>query len=253
MRRHAWLRDLQALAMLGLAWEILARLLASPALPPASAVIPRLAGLLGGELWPHALSSLARVLAGLLIGLAFGLPAGIAIGLRQRLDRLAAPVVWLLYPVPKIALLPVFFLLFGLGEGAKIALIGVIVVFPLIIAGRDGVRSIPEELCLSARSLDLGRRHWYRHLILPAIAPQVFSALRIAAGIAFSVLFFAENFATDMGLGCFIMNSWAIMRYADLYAGVVSLGLLGLILFRLLESLESRLCRWQRPATRDRA
>jgi NitT/TauT family transport system permease protein len=245
MRTAAWRRDLAALLGLGLFWELIARLVATPSLPPASAVLARLPELFAGGLAWHLLASLARVTAALLIGLALGLPLGLAMGLRRRLDRFAAPVVWLLYPIPKIALLPIFFLFLGLGESAKIALIATIVVFPIIIAARDGVRSISDELFLSARSLDLGRRQWYRHLILPAILPQLFSALRISVGIAVSVLFFAENFATELGLGCFIMNSWSIMHYAELYAGILVLALMGLGLFRLIEALEGRLCAWR--------
>lgn len=240
------LSGLGAAAFLLLVWALGAALLQQPGLPSPWATIASLGPLLGRGLDLHLAASLGRVLTALAIGLVLGLPLGILLGLRRRADLLVTPLVYLVFPLPKIAFLPLFILLLGLGEASKIALIATIVIFPLILAGRDGVRAIPAEIFLSARSLSLPPRSWPRHLILPAILPAVFSALRVCVGIAVSVLFFAENWATEWGLGCFIMNSWAIMHYTELWAGILVMSLLGLALFSLFDLLERLLCPWQR-------
>ena len=141
--------------------------------------------------------------------------------------------------------MPVFILLLGLGELSKITLMVTILIFPLTLAARDGVRAIPADLFLAARSLNLPPRQWPRHLILPATLPSVFSALRVSIGIAISVLFFAENWATEWGLGYFIMNAWAIMHYSELWAGILALALLGWLLFMLIDLAERWLCPWR--------
>jgi NitT/TauT family transport system permease protein len=231
-------------------WAAAALLAARPSLPAPWSTAACLAGLLGRGFGWHLAASLGRIAAALGIGLAIGLPLGILLGLRRRADQLVTPLVYLVFPLPKIAFLPLFILLLGLGEASKIALIATIVVFPMILAARDGIRAIPPELFLAARSLSLTPRSWPRHLILPAILPTVFSALRVCVGIAVSVLFFAENWATEWGLGCFIVNSWAIMRYDELWAGILSMSLLGLGLFGLIDVAERLFCPWrtdQRP------
>lgn len=192
----------------------------------------------------HTLASLVRVVVALVVSLVVAVPTGMLAGGRPPVDRLVTPVAYLLYPVPKIAFLPAFIVLLGLGEASKLALLVTILVFPLYLAARDGVREISPDLRLSARSL--GLRGWalVRHVILPATLPRLFSALRLGVGIALSVLFFAENFATEYGLGSFVMNQWSILRYAEMGWGIGALSLLGLVLFAAVDVAERQLCPW---------
>lgn len=195
----------------------------------------------------HTLASLARVLVALAVSLALAVPTGVMAGSRPRVDRWVSPLAYLLYPVPKIALLPVFIVLLGLGEASKLALLVTILIFPLYLAARDGVRDIPSDLLVSARTL--GLRGWAltRHVFLPALLPRLFSALRLGVGIALSVLFFAENFSTEYGLGSLVMNQWALMRYADMSWGIAALSVLGLVLFVAVDVLERLACPWLAP------
>lgn len=192
----------------------------------------------------HTLASLTRVIAALAVSLALAVPAGMAAGARPRVDRWASPLAYLLYPVPKIALLPAFIVLLGLGEASKLALLVTILVFPLYLAARDGVRDLSADLLVSARVLGLKGWALVRHVQLPAVLPRLFSALRLGVGIALSVLFFAENFSTQYGLGSLIMNQWALMRYAEMGWGIAALSLLGLALFAAVDLLERRVCPW---------
>jgi NitT/TauT family transport system permease protein len=135
-------------------------------------------------------------------------------------------------------------ILFGLGNAPKIILIIIIIIFQIIIAARDGVREIPRELFYSVLSLGLSRYELYRHLIIPAVLPKIITSLRISVGVSISVLFFAENFATTYGIGYFIMNSWLMVNYVEMFSGIQALSLMGLLLFKLIDILENKLCRW---------
>jgi NitT/TauT family transport system permease protein len=229
-------------------WTLLHLLLGARLIPApwtTAAVLAELAA--GRELWLHLGASLYRIAAGIVLALAAGVPLGLAAGRHPGADRLISPLLYLLYPLPKIAFLPLFMLLFGLGDLSKIILIWTIIVFQLVIAARDGVKELPESLHRAMKSLGVGRRQLYRDLIIPGILPKLISALRVSLGISISVLFFGENFSTTWGIGYFVMNSWVMVNYPQMFAGIVAIGLLGIALFRLLDLAEGRLCPWRFP------
>ena len=124
-----------------------------------------------------------------------------------------------MYPIPKVAFLPVFMLLFGLGNVSKIILIIFIIVFQMILSVRDGVRQIPNTYFKVMNSFSASNRQQYRYLNY-ACNPylNVFSALRISIGISLATLFFAENYATTYGLGYFIMSAWSKMNYPEMFS-----------------------------------
>lgn len=193
---------------------------------------------------PHLLVSLWRITAAVVVSLILGIIIGVWTGMNKKVDDLISPIVYILYPLPKVAFLPILMILWGLGDTPKIVLIIIIIIFQIILAARDGVKEIPNELLMSVRSLDLIKTQVYRHLILPAILPKIFTALRICIGVSIAVLFFVENFATTYGIGYFIMNSWSMVNYLEMFSGIVALGLLGLLLFKILDIGEDALCKW---------
>lgn len=225
-------------------WTILHLAIGSTVIPSPWLTILTFFQLLPGILSLHLLVSLARVLAALFISLVLGISLGLWIGLNTRIDRWMTPIVYLLYPLPKIAFLPILMILFGLGNAPKIILIVIIIIFQIIIAARDGVREIPAGLFHSVGSLGLGRLDLYRHLILPAVLPKIITAIRISIGVSISVLFFGESFATTYGIGYFIMNSWLMVNYLAMFSGILALSLLGLGLFGLVDLLERKTCCW---------
>lgn len=232
-----------------MAWWILSALVPGGFIPGPFTVIARMCVLLGPGLARHAGASLARISAAALVALAAALPAGVALGRSRRYDAALAPVIYLLYPVPKIALLPIVMLLFGIGNGARIAIIALILFFQVLVSTRDAARKVPAQYLLSLRSLGARRLHALRFVILPSILPDLLSSLRIGTGTALAVLFFSETFGTRWGLGYFVMESWMRLSYVDMFAGVLCLGLCGLLLFLLIDGLERRLCRWVASAT----
>jgi NitT/TauT family transport system permease protein len=169
-------------------------------------------------------------------------PAGVAIGRWKSLDRILSPVLYVLYPVPKIALLPVLMLLFGLGDSSKVVIVFLVLFFQVLVSVRDAAREVPLPFLISLRSLGGTRWHALRYVLAPALMPALLSSLRVGTGTALAVLFF---FGTSVGLGWFVMESWMRMSYVDMFAGILCLGLAGLATFLLIDLLHHRLCRWQ--------
>jgi NitT/TauT family transport system permease protein len=232
-----------------LLWYTLAVAIGRPVVPYPHMVFPALGELLWkggqpGRLLLDALASLGRVLLGLILALAAGLPLGILIGRSRRAEGLLKPLVYLLFPIPKIAFLPVFIVLLGIGEASKTALLFSVILFHLAVSAADAARGIAAEYFQSLRVLGLGRFALYRHVVVPAVLPTVFSTLKISAGTALSVLFFAENYGTRRGLGKAVMDAWIMADYRAMYAGILVLGAIGWGLFTLIDAAERRACPW---------
>lgn len=224
-------------------WHILHLAVNSPAIPSPYETFLNFIKIFP-VLSTHLLVSLGRISAAVLISLAAGSLIGLWIGINKKADEFISPIVYILYPLPKIAFLPILMVLFGLGNAPKVALIIIIIIFQFIIAAKDGVREIPKELFYSVISLGLNKAQIYRHLIIPAVLPKIITALRIGVGVSISVLFFGENFATTYGIGYFIMNSWIMADYVDMFSGILALSITGLIIFGLIDLMEEKLCRW---------
>lgn len=232
-----------AAVILLLAWAAASALVKSPALPgPASAIADFVR--LRADLAPQFLVSAYRVVVAMLLSLAIGAPLGLVLGRSPRLDAVAAPLVYLTYPIPKIVFLPVLLVLMGLGDASKITLITLIVAFQILVTARDAARNIPASTLLSVRSLGASRMQLFRHVVLPATLPEIFTALRISTGTAIAVLFLSETVAGTSGLGWYIMDASGRIAYSEMFAGILAMALLGVVLYELLEAAERRFARW---------
>jgi NitT/TauT family transport system permease protein len=219
-------------------WVLLSLFLNRPIVPTPWVVVRVIwLDLVRGSLLLDAGASLSRVLIGCLLSVLIGLPLGLVAGRTAFGKQLVLPTVYFLYPIPKIAFLPVLLVLFGLGEGSKLVLITLVIVFQMVIPVADQVQRISPDLFLAARFMGLQGVRLYYHLIIPAVLPTVVSSLKLAGGIGFSVLFFAENYATRYGLGALVMNAWIMADYPGMYVGIVMLGVLGISLFTVLDWL----------------
>ena len=193
----------------------------------------------------HTAASLARSLSAMAVAAALALPLGVLSARSGRARAWLDSGVYLLYPVPKIALLPVLLLLFGLGNISKVAVVVLVLFFQLFIAVRDSVAAIGESCFEVLAGFGGRRRHALRYIIFPAVLPALFTSLRISFATSLSVLFFAETFFTRYGLGHFIMDSWMRIDYPSMFAGIVVLSALGLAFFALFDYLEGRFCSWR--------
>lgn len=236
------------LASLGLLviWQLLAMLVNRPILPSPILVLEVFFRELGGDLPVHFLSSLWRVTAGMVVSILAAVPAGLAIGGSKRLDRIFSPVIYLLYPIPKVVFVPVVLLFLGIGDLAKIVVIFLILFFQILVLVRDQAAWLPPQLLQSLRSLGAGRRALFRFVYLPASLPAILTALRQSVGTAVAVLYIAELFATRKGLGYYIYyNGSTLFDYPAMYAGVLAMSLLGLGLYFTVDWMEKRLCPWK--------
>jgi NitT/TauT family transport system permease protein len=240
-------RDL-ALASLALLllWQMAALLVNQPILPSPIRVIQAFFDeLLHGSLLEHFLASLWRVVASTALSILLAAPAGLVLGQSKRLDSIFSPAIYLVYPIPKVVFVPLLLLFFGFGDLSKILVIFLILFFQILVLVRDQAAALRPELILSVRSLGAGRRALFRFVYLPASLPAILTALRQSVGTAVAVLYVAELFATQRGLGYYIyFQGSTLFNYPAMYAGIVAMSLLGLGLYFLVDWLEKRLCRW---------
>ena len=225
-------------------WTAAAHLLNMPVIPPPEQVMVRLSQIFLDTIAVHSAYSFIRLSMGLLTAVLIGYPVGVMMGYFGHINRVLSPIIYLTYPIPKIALLPVVMLLFGVGETSKLLLVFLIIVFQVVVAVRDAVAAIPSETYFPLRVLGASFTQLVRHIILPASLPKFITAVRVAMATAISVLFFTETFGTQYGIGYYIMDAWLRVNYLDMYAGIVVLSMMGLLLFILLDWAERRMCAW---------
>lgn len=187
-------------------WWALAAAIGSPALPTPAATVPALADNFS-RIVPEFGVSLWRILLAMLIGTVLGAPLGLLLGLIRAADRFLTPVMYILYPLPKIVLLPILFVLLGIGGEAKVALIAIAVFFQMVITMRNAAKAVPKESVDAMLSFGAGRGRVFVGVVVPETLPSLFSALRVTTASAVAILFIAESMAGSTGLGYFIMHS----------------------------------------------
>jgi len=245
LKINSALSYLRVFVILLLLWQALSLALKLPFIPSPADIFANLYGIFVSDIAAHALFSLWRAFAGILLSIFIGVPLGLCMGFYKAWDRLLSPVAYFVYPIPKIALLPLVMLIFGLGEASKIIMITFIIVFQVIVASRDAVKSIPKETFYSLRSLGAGNLDIFKKAVIPASLPGLLTSLRVSLGTALSVLFFTETFGTMYGMGYFIMDSWMRVNYVDMFSGILVLSVVGFLLFLLIDILERVLCPWK--------
>lgn len=229
-----------------LLWYIASLLLQNKALPSPIEVYSIFKGPFLDDIWGHLTASTMRILKGLCISVLLGLPIGLLMADFPKINKLFSPLLYLTYPIPKLALLPIVFLLLGIGETAKITMLVLIIVFQIIISTRDAGINIPDENYHVLTSLGANRWKKLTLITLPAILPELLTAVRISIGTAISVLFFTETYGTTKGMGFYIVDSWMRIAYKEMFAGILILSFLGLVLFFIIDLLENYLCEWKK-------
>lgn len=234
-----------ATGILLILWHLLAEIVRRPILPTPITVGVTLARELQGDLALHLLASAGRVMVSIALSIATAAPLGLALGLSPRLHRLISPFLYILYPIPKVVLVPILILFFGVGDLAKILLIFLILFFQILVLVRDAAAGLRPELLLSVRSLGAGRRALFRFVYVPASLPAILTAVRQSIGTAVAVLYLSELLATRYGLGYYIyIQASTFFNYPAMYAGIVLMSALGLALYLIVDALERRWCRW---------
>lgn len=237
-----------SLVALVLLWELASRMRwVSPVFAPSPAeVLLSLRGMtLSGELWEHVGASLARFLGGFAIGGSLGIAFGLMVGLFSLVRSPGATVVAALFPIPKIALLPLFILWFGIGESSKVATIAFGTFFPTVVATYGAVDNVDRTLVRMGRAFALSTPAIIMKIILPGALPGILSGLRIASSIGVVLLVAAEMIGADRGVGAFVLAAGNLMQSDRLLAGVLLLSAFGLAMSGLIGAGERRLLRWR--------
>ncbi len=235
---------LTAVVILIAFWYLLSLILNTPALPTPLAAFKSFFELFTSELMSHLTISFYRVGVSLVIATVLGVPLGLFLGKNKRADEFSAPLIYMTYPVPKVVFLPIFLILLGIGNLSKIVLITLIIFYLILVTTRDAARNLPKEYVVSVKSLSANELELYQHVYFPACLPAILTSLRLGLGIAMSVLFLVETYATQEGIGYFIMNSWSSLSYDKMFAGIIAMGLMGFLLYLLLDACEKVLCSW---------
>jgi NitT/TauT family transport system permease protein len=181
-------------------------------------------------------------------GFVYGAVAGVVLGLLagaiRWIEDVLDPWVASVYPIPKSALFPLFLLWFGLGDTSKIATIAVGVLFLVLVNTVTGVKSINPLLVKAAVDLGANRLQIFMKVILPGALPNIFTGLRLGAGMALILVFITEIEATKAGLGFLLWEAFQLLETKNVFAGVVTFGLLGVATTWLLQWIERRACPW---------
>lgn len=245
LSKEKWRGALYSFVTVIFLWAAVSWILKLPIVPSPSAVAVNIAAIFHSKMEIHVFYSLVRILEGIAIAILIGVPLGFLMGYSERVNQFLSPLVYFTYPIPKIALLPIIMLLFGLGEASKLIMIVLIIIFQIIITSRDAVQGIPQEIFRSLQSLGASKLQVFTEIIIPAALSDVLTAVRLALGTAVSILFFTETFGTEYGMGCFIMDSWMRVNYLDMYAGIVVLSFMGFCLFAAIDIIESYTSSWR--------
>jgi ABC-type nitrate/sulfonate/bicarbonate transport system permease component len=237
---------LLATAALFSVWQIAAMIVNLPILPAPLKVLEVFFRELHKDMLIHFAVSLWRVTVGMALSVLVAAPAGLAIGGSKRLNRFFSPFIYLLYPIPKVVLVPVAILFLGIGDLAKIAILFLILFFQILVLVRDQASGIAPQLIQSLRSLGAGRRALFRFVYLPASLPAILTALRQSIGTAVAVLYITELSATKYGLGYYIYYKGStLLDFPAMYAGVIAMSLLGLGLYFSVDWMERKWCKWK--------
>ncbi|HEY7463385.1 MAG TPA: ABC transporter permease [Candidatus Limnocylindria bacterium] len=242
------------LAAVLITWQLITVLVDDPVNWPTFAdVIGRFwtRWLTNPDAWASSLApSLARLLAGWAGAVLVGVATGTAIGLSARARDVLGPIVHFLRAIPPPALLPLFIVLLGIGDGMKAVMIAFGAVWPILLNTADGVASVEPLHRDTGRAFRLPFRDELWRVILPAAAPRIFAGLRISLSIAVILMVISEMVATVNGVGFELVQAQRGFRSLDVWATIVLLGMLGYALNAVLALIEAGALRWHRGATR---
>ncbi len=239
---NKFLRYVWATIFVLVLWWVVSIAVGSPAFPSPIATLPVFADNMQ-DIFPQFGISLLRLLIAMAIGTLIGAPLGLLLGRSKAADKVFSPVLYILYPIPKIVFLPVLFVFFGLGGTSKIIIIAIAVFFQMLVTMRDAAKAVPETTLCAMRSLGATRIQSFFDVVCPACLPSLFTALRITTGTAVAMLFIAESMAGSTGLGYYIMHSWSMLEYSQMFAGIIAMALMGVLIYEIFDFAQKKLSR----------
>jgi NitT/TauT family transport system permease protein len=243
-----WMRLIAPVSLLAI-WELAvrtggldARFFPAPSSIAGTFVQFATSGALATNTW----ATLQRILIGFVIGAVPGTILGLAMGTNRFVRAYFDPVIGLLYPIPKIAILPLLIFIFGLGEQSKFVLVAFGVFFLMVINTEAGVRQIDPIVFDAARAFKIRPLAFYTRVLVPGALPNIFAGMKLSIGIAIVLAVAAEFTAAKSGLGFTIYNSEQLLDIDTLYVALVAVSLLGFLLTTGLDALERAFVPWRK-------
>jgi ABC-type nitrate/sulfonate/bicarbonate transport system permease component len=198
-----------------------------------------------GELAQHTAATLWRVFAGFVVGSAPAIAVGLLMAMYRPVRIFFDPLIATLFPIPKVALMPLLLLTFGFGDASKIALVAIAAFFPVIINTYAGAANIEKIYWDVAKNFGASQTVMFTRIVFFGALPMVFAGLRIALAVSFIVLVAAEFVASKTGIGYLIWNSWELLQVDVMFVGIATVGILGLITSALIQEIERKVIPWK--------
>jgi NitT/TauT family transport system permease protein len=239
---------LACLALL-LAWHLTASVLAIDSLPAPGTALQEVPAILGDrEALLNILDSLRRMAIGYVLAVLFAVPVGLMMGRSRLVAAFFNPLMMVIYPVPKAALMPIIMLWIGVGEAAKILVIFLGVSLPIIYHSYQGARAVEEKMLWSAAAMGMGSRTRLYRVVLPAALPEIMVGARTGLVLALITMVTSEMIARQSGVGNILFNALDMAQYQTVYGMILVIGILGFVLDAAFEKLRGTLVAWAEPA-----
>ena len=193
----------------------------------------------------HTAVTLYRVCIGYVIGAVPAVAVGLLMAMFKPVRIFFDPLIAALFPIPKIALMPLLLLAFGFGDASKIALVAIAVFFPVIVNTYVGAANIDKIYWDVAKNYGASQYVMFTRIVFFGALPTIFAGLRIALAVSFIVLVASEFVATKSGIGYLIWNSWELLQVDIMFVGIVTIGILGLISSVLFQEIERKAIPWK--------
>jgi ABC-type nitrate/sulfonate/bicarbonate transport system permease component len=214
--------------------------------PPTEVFVAFVEGLAGPELWGHIGISLSRIVVGFVIGALPAVALGLAMGLSAVVRAIVQPIVDATFPIPKLAILPLFILIFGLGELSKYMVLAVAVFFIVLVNTAAGVLAIDRTQLEVGASFGASRRMMFFDIAVPGSLPFILSGLKLGMNVALLVIVAVEFTGAQSGIGYLIWNSWQVFKVEEMYVGLVVTAVFGFVSAWVFAGLERLLMPWKR-------
>jgi ABC-type nitrate/sulfonate/bicarbonate transport system permease component len=245
----AGIPPLLACAALLLVWHIAARALDISGLPPPWQTLQELPSILGDpEALFHILDSVRRMVTGFALALAVAVPVGLMMGRSRHVAAFFNPLLMIIYPVPKAALMPIIMLWLGVGDASKTLVIFLGVTLPVIYHSYQGARAVEEKMLWSAAAMGMSGPARLLRVVLPAAMPEILVGCRTGLVLALITMVTSEMIARQTGIGNILFNSLDMAQYETVYAMIVIIGVLGFVIDAVFERLRAGLVAWAEPS-----
>ena len=230
-------------------WEVTARIFQISGLPPAYDAVIELPTILGDrESLLNILDSLRRMLMGFTLALMVAVPVGLMMGRSKLVAAFFNPLLMMIYPVPKAALMPIIMLWLGVGDVSKTLVIFLGVSLPVVYHAYQGARAVEQKMLWSGAAMGMTARQRLFRIVLPAALPEIFVGIRTGLVLALITMVTSEMIARQAGVGNILFNSLDMALYETVYAMIIIIGVLGFAIDVLFERLRAWLLDWAEPA-----